>query len=245
MGQRNRVGQQDLRNGAGERLDHAWHSGGAEGAALWVIGHGVTANKDREFLVALAEGLANVGFDALRFSFAGNGDSEGRFEDATPEKEVEDLTAVLDAFPDRRIGYIGHSMGGAVGVLAAGRDERIRRLVSLAGMVHTAEFARRKFGDLEPGRDVMWEKPDCPLSPQFVESMDRIGSVDPARVQVPWLLVHGMADTVVPLQDSKDVLAAQPAAELVEIEGAGHLFGEEDATSAMVAAVVQWVRARG
>ena len=91
-----------------------------------VLGHGVTGNKDRPFIVALAEGLAAAGIPALRFSFSGNGASEGRFTDSTISKEVDDLDAVLDAFERAiRSAMWGHSMGGAVGVLRASGDSRI------------------------------------------------------------------------------------------------------------------------
>jgi pimeloyl-ACP methyl ester carboxylesterase len=230
-------------NRQGERLDLTYHPGRAGDARLVVIGHGVTANKDRAFLVSLADALAAAGTAALRFSFSGNGASEGRFEDSTVSKEVADLSCVLDACAQRELVYAGHSMGGAVGVLAAAADARIRKLVSLAGMVHTAAFARRKFGALVPGRDTMWEKPECPLSQAFVDDMQGIGSVLPqaAQVRVPWLLVHGDADTVVPLQDSRDALAATPApAELIVLEGCDHVFSD-GADREMAAAVVRWL----
>ena len=120
-------------------------------------GHGVTGNKDRPFVVALAEGLAAAGIHALRFSFAGNGASEGRFADATISKEVEDLGAVLSVLDGYSVCYVGHSMGGAVGVLRTSGDERIRLLVSLAGMVHTRAFAEREFGEEVPDEGCMWE----------------------------------------------------------------------------------------
>ena len=111
----------DIRNTQGELLDYAYHPGQGDGraAGLVVIGHGVTGNKDRPFVVALAEGLTAAGIDALRFSFAGNGDSEGRFEDCTISKEVDDLGSVLDAVGAldagaRPVAFIGHSMGGIV-----------------------------------------------------------------------------------------------------------------------------------
>src|SRR6187551_643580 len=151
-------GPNAIRNRAGERLDFEYHPG-AEGAGpVVVIGHGVTGHKDRPFLVALAEGLAASGIAALRISFAGNAGSEGRFEDANISKEVEDLGAVLDALPGRAIAYAGHSMGGAVGVLRAARDPRIRALVSLAAIVHTRTFLDRAFGDLTPGAGLMLGK---------------------------------------------------------------------------------------
>ena len=43
----------------------------------------------------------------------------------------------------------------------------------------------------------------------------------------PWLLIHGKADDVVPIQDGRDAFeAATCDKEWVEIEGAEHLFGE-------------------
>ena len=116
-----------------KKLDYAFHCGNAASKHIIVLGHGVTGNKDRPFLVALARALEAEGFNVMRVSFAGNGDSEGRFEDATITKEVEDLGSVLDALDGYAICYAGHSMGGAVGVLRASTDARIQHLISLAG----------------------------------------------------------------------------------------------------------------
>lgn len=235
--------QDEIRNEQGERLDHAFTSGGGADRPLVVIGHGVTANKDRDWAVALANALNDAGYDALRFSFSGNGESEGDFRASCPTKEAADLGAVLDAVEDRTIVYVGHSMGGAVGVLRACEDDRIRYLVSLAGMVDTADFARRKFGELEPGVGVMWDKPECPLSQEFLDDMAGIGSVEPLAeaVRVPWLFVHGTADTVVPYDESETILArAAGETELVTLPGADHLFSGDD-TARMTAAVVDWL----
>lgn len=237
----------DVRNAEGERLDASYTPGAEGDDRLVVIGHGVTANKDRPWLVALSEALGRAGIASLRFSFSGNGDSEGRFEDSTITKEVSDLGSVLDHLADRAVTYVGHSMGGAVGVLRAASDERIRALVSLAGMVRTRQFAERKFGDLEPGTDVMWDKPECPLSRAFVDDLTMIDHVleAAARVRVPWLLVHGDADTVVPHSDSVDAHAASGSRpELVTLSGVDHVFSDEG-THDMTAAVVHWLRQRG
>lgn len=235
--------QDEIRNEQGERLDYAFTSGGGADRPLVVIGHGVTANKDRDWAVALANALNDAGYDALRFSFSGNGESEGDFRASCPTKEAADLGAVLDAAPDRTIVYVGHSMGGAVGVLRACEDDRIHYLVSLAGMVDTADFARRKFGDLEPGVDVMWDKPECPLSQEFLDDMAEVGSVEPLAeaVRVPWLFVHGTADTVVPYDESETIRArAAGETELVALPGGDHLFSGDD-TARMTAAVVDWL----
>jgi len=235
-----------IKNKQNERLDCSFHPGKENSKNMVVIGHGVTGNKDRPFVVALAEGLAAAGVPALRFSFSGNGQSEGRFVEATLTKEVEDLGAVLDALAGYTVCYAGHSMGGAVGVLRASGDARIRFLISLAGMVHTREFAQREFGMVKPGEGGMWDEPSCPLSQAYMDDMASIGSVvDLAPlIQVPWLLVHGTEDDVVPLQDSRDIFArANEPKHLVEIQGSNHVFAESF-TPLMVKAVVDWTQPR-
>lgn len=231
----------EIRNEHNERLDYTFHEG--EGDRIVVIGHGVTGNKDRPALIALAEGLANAGISALRFSFSGNGESEGAFTDSTITKEVADLGSVLDTLRGYNICYVGHSMGGAVGVLRAAADERIQALVSLAGMVHTKAFAHREFGDATPDAGFMWDEPDCPLSQVYVDDMATIESVakNASQFAVPWLLVHGTEDDIVPIEDSHDILQyANEDTELLELPGVDHVFSG-DGTAIMVEKVGTWI----
>lgn len=237
----------DLRNSAGERLDATFHDDGhgtPGDRVLVVIGHGVTANKDRDWAVALSNTLQADGIASLRFSFSGNGDSEGDFRESCPTKEAADLRAVLDACGDWQVIYVGHSMGAAVGVMVTSLDIRIRALVSLGGMVHTGDFAQRKFGELTPGVDLMWEKPECPLSQHFLDDMATVDSVltSGANVLVPWLLIHGSADTVVPLEESEAMMEqAGGEVELVAMDGADHVFSGE-AAPAMARVVSDWIQ---
>ena len=234
----------EIKNTHGERLDYDFHEVEQDTQKIVVLGHGVTGNKDRPFIVALAEGLASAGIPALRISFSGNGDSEGEFTDSTISKEVEELGTVLDVLDDYTVCYVGHSMGGAVGVLRASEDNRIKLLLSLAGMVHTKAFAQREFGDVAPGEGFMWDEPDCPLSQAYMDDLTQIDTVvgRAPQITVPWLLVHGDEDDVVPIEDSYDILAkANHPTQLIELEGANHVFSEEF-TPVMVEKVVAWIK---
>src|ERR1051325_4023999 len=232
----------DIKNKFGEKIDYTFHTGKKESDTIVVLGHGVTGNKDRPFVVTLAEELAKAGFSTLRFSFSGNGASGGRFADSNISKEVEDLGSVLDNLGNARIGYIGHSMGGAVGVLRAARDPRIKFLVSLAGMVSTKAFAEREFGMVRPGEGFMWDDSNCPLSQAFMDDLRKIGSVigEAPKIKIPWLLIHGVEDDVVPISDSREIFAkANPPKELKEIQGANHVFAG-DATAKMMEMGQAW-----
>ena len=233
-----------IHNRYGERLDTHFTPGSPGARELVLIAHGVTSSHDRPWLIGLSEALARDGIASLRFSYAGNGASEGRYEEATITKEVEDLGSVIDACDGWRVAYAGHSMGGAVGLLRAAQDERLLAFVSLAGMVHVADFMQRVFGQLVPGRDVMLDKPQCPLAQGFLDDANAHGSLlEPAaRVRCPWLLVHGEADELVPYQDSLDAVAAAGGRpKLVGLPGIDHRYS--GAIDEMCAAVVPWVRA--
>jgi len=234
-----------ITNPQGEILDYAFHDAGSRTRDLLIIGHGVTGNKDRPFVVALAQSVVSEGLSVLRFSFSGNGASGGDFRDATISKEVDDLKAVVTAAVANgfKVTYAGHSMGGAVGVLAAASDDRIRNLISLAGMFNTQAFYEREFGEETPDKGCMWEEPECPLSSKYKNDMYDISSVlkDASAVQVPWLLVHGDADDVVPIEDSREIFAAaNEPKQLIEIPGANHVFSGEG-EGPMVEAVISWL----
>ncbi len=236
----------EIKNVQGERIDYTYHEGNPASSSIVVIGHGVTGNKDRPFVVALGEGLAKAGINALRISFSGNGASGGRFVDSNVSKEAADLGSVLDVLKGRTICYVGHSMGGAVGVVRASEDARINYLVSLAGMVNTKAFAQREFGSVKPGEGCMWDEPACPLSQAYMDDLTQLDSLvnRAPKIKVPWLLVHGTEDDVVPIQDSREIFAkANLPKEMVEIAGSGHVFSGEY-TAVMVGKVVEWIKAR-
>ena len=234
-----------IRNIQGELLEYDFLPGEEGRKDLVIIGHGVTANKDREWAVMLSAALAKAGFASLRFSFSGNGGSEGRFEDSCPNKEADDLRCVLQAVSDWQVTYVGHSMGAAVGVLVAAAETCILRLVSLGGMVDTADFAQRKFGDLQPGNAFMWEKPECPLTQSFMDDMRTIDSVEPLAksIALPWLLVHGSADTVVPIEESERLYQQDaPHRTFISMPDADHVFSGPHA-AIMADQVVDWLQA--
>lgn len=233
----------EFRNRRGERLDVGFHPGSKPNRLL-VLGHGVTGNKDRPLVVAVADGLAAKGWACLRVSFSGNGDSEGDFREATVTKESEDLHDVLDQLPDGlRIAYAGHSMGAAVGLMTAETDPRLRVLVNLAGMIRTEEFCEAEFGEVTPDEGNMWDEPGCPLSQNYVDDMESIGDLfdEVSGLERPLLLIHGTCDDVVLPVDSDDAFeVAQEPKRLIRIEGEGHSFS--DASYAQVVnEIARWL----
>lgn len=238
-----------IQNKFGEKLDYTFLPGNAsDKKADWIIllGHGVTGNKDRPVIADSANAMQASGWDTLAFSFAGNGDSDGDFRAATISKECDDLNAVIDSVAPHypKIAYIGHSMGAAVGVIQAARDQRIRALVSLAGMIDTKAFALAEFGNVTPDQSFMWDDDGCPLSSAFMHDLcETVNSVysQAQKIQIPWLLIHGTADDVVLPKDTQQIATFHGDAVSAKfIQGADHSFNDPDHKQQMLQTLIHW-----
>ena len=111
-------------------------------AIVLVAGSG---SVDRDEIVAgvpifaqLARGLADQGFLVVRYDKRGVGQSGGRNERVTLQDYADDLITVVKWLEKRKdvdpkhITVAGHSEGGAVGMLAAAREDTISSLVLIA-----------------------------------------------------------------------------------------------------------------
>ncbi len=95
---------------------------------------------------------SHAGLAALRFDFSGLGNSEGRFEDTTVAGYVEDLVSAatwLQAQGLEVLALIGHSLGGAISILAAHRLTSVRGVGVVAASSDLEELHRRLIPDGE------------------------------------------------------------------------------------------------
>ncbi|WP_199780917.1 MULTISPECIES: alpha/beta fold hydrolase [unclassified Streptomyces] len=119
----------------GVSLDTSYFTAGGDGRRPAVlIGHGFGGSKAETR--AQAEQLARDGYAVLTWSARGFGRSGGRIGLNAPDREVKDVSRLidwlarrpevrLDAEGDPRVGITGASYGGAVSLLAAGYDHRV------------------------------------------------------------------------------------------------------------------------
>ena len=203
-----------------------------------ILMHGIFSSKDYNPMPAIAKGLAKAGIASLRFDFNGHGTSEGRMQDMTIEKEIADAMAVYDyvkALPYvSEIGFLGHSQGGVVASMAAGRlaaqgQDAPQRLVLLApGAViknacQNGKFFNARFDPKDPpefircwgfmklGRDYLLSTQD----------LDIYGTA--AAYEGKVRILHGTKDKIVPMWCSEQYKETYgDRAELVVIKGENH-----------------------
>lgn len=125
---------------AGHRLEYAWHGPGPKEAPTLVFLHEGLGCRNMWKDVP-AEMSRRLGMGALVYSRPGYGGSSGitlpRSTDYLTPESVDVLPAVLDATGVERAVLIGHSDGGSIALIAAGRaeDPRIKAIVTEAAHV--------------------------------------------------------------------------------------------------------------
>ena len=127
-------------------------------AVILVSGSG---QQDRDELLfghkpfkVLADYLTKNGFVVLRFDDLGIGESKGDIFHLTTLTQSDDVDFLLDyltRYPkvDKdKLGLIGHSEGGIIAPIVASQDNRVRYIVSLAGMaIPGYDLLKRQMAD--------------------------------------------------------------------------------------------------
>lgn len=216
-------------NPRGERLVGALH--GSVQPCMAISCHGMFSDKGGQKHLALAAALEELGVPLLRFDFAGAGESEGRLFDLSYTRRMEDLDSAINTLCQqgaRFFAVFGSSLGGAVALLTAARDERIVGVATLAAMGHPAELLESHPQALTSWRERGYHDfPAGRVGPTFLEdslSHDVVGAVSVLRA--PVFVVHGDQDEVIPCSDAHDIAAAARRASLELVLGADHSFSQ-------------------
>jgi putative redox protein len=119
----------------GHQLSAALELPDGEPAAFALFAHCFTCGKDTLAAKRISVALAAKGVAVLRFDFTGLGSSEGDFANSTFSSNVADLVRAADHLRTARQApsiLIGHSLGGAAILAAAGQIPEARAVVTIA-----------------------------------------------------------------------------------------------------------------
>lgn len=100
---------------------------------------------DRRAFFAIADILTRRGMAVIRYDKIGTGKSPGTFIGVSPAQFAADYQAIAawartqPEIDPARVGYIGHSEGGMIAVLAAGQDPKTAFVVAIAPPLQNGE----------------------------------------------------------------------------------------------------------
>lgn len=236
----------NARGGTLKGVLHHASSGMARGAVL--LCHGMESSKESEKLVRLSRSLAERNIPSLRFDFSYVGESSGIFEDITYSGEVEDLSAAFSYLTGRytgKIGILGSSMGGTVGLLFAAQHAAIAALATIAAPIHPENFSKRL---LAPAEVEQWRKQGFifyhgqRLNVTLLNDVEKINVPAAAKeISCPVLILHGDSDEMVPVDEAHELYAhLRSVKKLVILKGADHRLSNPDLMSGAVTQVIEW-----
>jgi pimeloyl-ACP methyl ester carboxylesterase len=189
-------------------------------------------------MTPLAVDLASRGIAAWNVEYRRVGQDGGGWPGTLEDVAASvDRLAEVDGVDATRVATCGHSAGGHLALWLAGRHRVPAGAPGANPRVRpVAAVAQAGVCDLEQAwRDDLGGGAVTELLGPHDDAPERYAAASPAALAplgVPQLLVHGDADDIVPVSQSRCHAALDPDAELVELAGVDHFEVIEPASDA-------------
>lgn len=222
--------------------------GAPRGCALFA--HCFTCSKDDKAAVHLSRALTTARLAVLRFDFTGLGESEGDFAETHFSSNVADLVAAA-RFMEREYEapglLIGHSLGGAAVLRAAGELPSVRAVATLSAPADPKHVLGMLTGSVEEIQEEGEAEVELAgrrftIRREFLHDLDEtgmrqaIGDLDRAL-----LVCHAPTDRIVGIENARRIFeAAKHPKSFLSLDGADHLLSDEEDARWAGAVVAAW-----
>ena len=218
--------------------------------AYALFAHCFTCNKDVFAASRIAQGLAAHGIAVLRFDFTGLGASEGDFANTNFSSNVQDLVAAANYMRDALAApalIIGHSLGGAAVLAAAGQVEGLKAVVTI-GAPSDPSHVTRLFGDhieaihADGEAQVQLAGRPFTIKRQFLlDAAEQNLNEKTARLQRALLVMHAPLDHTVDISNALHIFkAAKHPKSFISLDGADHLLTRKEDAEWVANMIAAW-----
>jgi putative redox protein len=232
----------------GHRLAGRLEMPADEPTAFALFAHCFTCTKDLKSANWISRVLAERNIATLRFDFTGIGASEGVFAETNFSTNLDDLVAAADWLREEYVApqlLMGHSLGGAASIAAAGRVPEARAVATIAAPSDTAHLREVLLSKAPEIEDRGEAKVDVmgrivTIKRQMLDDFRTHDLTDAIRgLGRPLLLFHAPEDDVVNFEHARRIfeLAEQPK-NFIALDGADHLLIKREADARYVAEVL-------
>ena len=215
-----------------------------------LFAHCFTCSKDLKAVVNLSRALTRAGIGVLRFDFTGLGESEGEFADTTFTSNVDDLVAAA-RFMEAELSapeiMIGHSLGGAAVLQAAGRIDSVGAVATIAAPFrpeHVKHLFAESLEEIDERGEaqVLLAGRRFTVSREFVRDLDEQGMRETIRgLGRPLLIFHSPLDEFVGIENAAEIYtAAKHPKSFVSLDDADHLLTRERDSNYVGSVLAAW-----
>ena len=240
-------------NNFGEKLTGTLHLPIRPSGHAVVFGHCFTCTRHTSVLRHICSELNEEDFMALRFDFSGNGQSEGNFAESTYSKQISEMQAAAALLSQKGafwIGLAGHSLGAAIALLTASRQQTVKAVCALAGRLSGLGamhfLSKDQHRELRQTGRVLFNSRGraLQLSNDFFADAEKYNLPEVvSSMQTPLLVVHGENDEIIPVQEAHQAQALNPEnVKLAVIPQADHMFSRQEHRQQVSKLVVDWFK---
>lgn len=218
--------------------------------AFALFAHCFTCSMDIFAASRIAGALTGKGFAVLRFDFTGLGASDGDFANTNFSSNIGDLLKAAEYLRNEHAApalLIGHSLGGAAVLAAAGEIPECRCVATIGAPYdpeHVKDNFRYKIDEIEKHGEAEVELAGRPfrIQKQFLEDLaihdqeKRIGKLRRAL-----MVLHAPGDEVVGIDNAADIfIAAKHPKSFVSLDGADHLLTRRSDAKYVAEIIAAW-----
>lgn len=208
--------------------------------AFALFAHCFTCSSSLAAVRNISRELNLQGYGVLRFDFTGLGNSEGDFVDTNFTTNISDLVAAAEWLAENHNSpalLVGHSLGGAAVLCAAGRIDSVKAVATIGApfapdhvSAHFAEDIDRI--EAEGAATVDIGGRPFRIAKQFLDDLENQRIVDHIKdLDAALLFLHSPQDTTVNIDEAAKLYgAARHPKSFISLDGADHLLtGAADA----------------
>ena len=242
-----------IKNSSGEKLAGIFYPNKNSGKLI-IFCHGRLANKDNPFYVEICKKLFESGFNVYRFDFSGNGESEGKFEECTISKDVEDIKSAVDYFKKKNYEIfciIGHSQGAVEVLLHQAKYDSAKCVVDISGLVDqrdmtTGKYAKEQINEINKKgfTKIKYKGKSFNISKKYFYDRAGYGDIrnEVKKIKAPILVLHGTSDEDINFENGlkmKKILKKKD--KFVPVEGAGHFYVNPKHRKRLFGSIADWL----
>jgi uncharacterized OsmC-like protein/alpha/beta superfamily hydrolase len=218
--------------------------------AYALFAHCFTCGKDVLAARRIAAALATRGIAVLRFDFTGLGASEGEFANATFTSNVADLVRAAAHLRETRAApslLVGHSLGGAAILAAAGQIPEAKAVVTIAAPsdpVHVTHLFKDRIEDIRTHGKVEVQLAGRPfhIKREFLDDVaEHSLAAHIAKLHKALLVMHSPTDDTVGIDNATKIFAAaKHPKSFVSLSGSDHLISNRRDGAYVADVIAAW-----